>query len=310
MSRVCDRGVARRVVVYIIGKTRESATRAISLVDSSGEFSVFSRPPSEMVVFRTLCSVILALAFVAVRAHIASHDNILRIQLWDAEGLTKDPAPTIPVVTTKTTARPIIHKHSVDLNSLYKAMLDESYDRSEFGRFTRHKVRHKRRRPRQSGADLPWKFHDGEESLNVGVYDAEVPWNVIEAVGYPSGTEISAVQSVSSASFPVNKERDVGLPMTLRQDEEMEVEVMSALGVQTLSIDIPDNVPSFSVIVAPRWLIVIQATDSLPVLPREFYSQDPFQNSSKRRCVDKNEYLLLFFFYSRPLSVNSRTVAP
>lgn len=167
---------------------------------------------------RALALALAALAL-ATRAHMPSHDNILRIQLWDAEGLSREPITTeAPTTTTKRTKK---HNIKVNLESLYNAMLEEEYG-AEFGRFTRHKVRHKRRRPRQSGTDLPWRFHSGSDLRNVAVYDEDVPWEVIE--GSRAGVD-SAVSDASGA--PVNETRDVSPPMTLRQDEHDE-EVMSA----------------------------------------------------------------------------------
>ncbi|KAH9628836.1 hypothetical protein HF086_004996 [Spodoptera exigua] len=170
---------------------------------------------------RSLALALAVLALAYARAHIPSHDNILRIQLWDAEGLSRDPITTPAPATTpgsRTTRR---HKLKVNLDSLYDAMLEEGHD-GGFGRFTRHKVRHKRRRPRQTGTDLPWRFHAGDKVLNVAVYDDNVPWDVIEADN--SGTMVNTSAVSESASSPVNAPRDVGPPMLLRQPED---EVMS-----------------------------------------------------------------------------------
>lgn len=171
-------------------------------------------------------AIVLALAlfaFASARAHIPSHDNILRIQLWDAEGLSRDPITTPAPTTTlapRTTRR---HKLKVNLDLLYDAMLEEGHG-GGFGRFTRHKVRHKRRRPRQTGTDLPWRFHSGDRLVNVAVYDDNVPWEAIEADNAGTMVNVSAVSESSSASSPVNGSRDVGPPMLLRQPED---EVMS-----------------------------------------------------------------------------------
>ncbi|XP_068633297.1 G-protein coupled receptor Mth2-like [Battus philenor] len=161
---------------------------------------------------------VLALAAFAlvVRAHMPSHDNILRVQLWDAEGLSRDPIP--PEISDLTLSH---RKLKVNVNSLYDAMMKES--EHGVGRFARHKVRHKRRRPRQSGTDLPWRFHSGNSVMNVAVYDDSVPWDVIEARNsgdYRQRVNASAVSG--SAGGPVNAPRDVSPPMTLRQDEEDE----------------------------------------------------------------------------------------
>lgn len=100
-------------------------------------------------------------------------------------------------------------------------MLEESRS-GGFGRFTRHKVRHKRRRPRESGTELPWRFHSGDRVVNVAVYNDDVPWEVIEAAVTDRLVNGSAVSD--SASSTVNEQRDVGPPMLLRQPED---EVMS-----------------------------------------------------------------------------------
>lgn len=200
---------------------------------------------------------LLTLALVAARANIASRDNILRIQLWDAEGLSKEPITTTAPTTTKSAHR----KSKVNLDSLYNAMIYEGYG-GDFGRFTRHKVRHKRRRPRQSGTGLPWRFHAGDGPVNVVAYDDDVPWSAIEAV-------TSAV-SVGE----VNASRDVPAPMTLRQDED---EVMSKqLSLSALSP--PEVVNSYSRLIGCGGSI--HAALSL---------------HPGRRCVDKGEWPSLFF---------------
>ncbi|XP_072949099.1 G-protein coupled receptor Mth2-like [Epargyreus clarus] len=189
---------------------------------------------------RALGLALAALALAVARAHMTpSHDNILRIQLWDAEGLSKDPVTPAPAPTIRQ------HKLKVNLGTLYDAMMG---DENEHGvnRFARHKVRHKRRRPRQSGTDLPWRFHADSSLLNVAVYDDDVPWDVIEG-GDSREVNASAV-SDSSAISTGNVERDVSPPMTLRQDEEEE-EVKKQLPVvpkccasgQNLSVTFEDG---------------------------------------------------------------------
>ncbi|XP_050559782.1 G-protein coupled receptor Mth2 [Spodoptera frugiperda] len=194
-----------------------------------------------------LALAVLALAY--ARAHIPSHDNILRIQLWDAEGLSRDPITTPAPTTTPGLRSNRRHKLKVNLDSLYDAMLEEGHD-GGFGRFTRHKVRHKRRRPRQTGTDLPWRFHAGDKVLNVAVYDDNVPWDVIEA---DSGTMVNTSAVSESASSPVNAPRDVGPPMHLRQppDEEQEAKEVAVVpkccpSGQNLTVEIVDgNVKTF-----------------------------------------------------------------
>ncbi|OWR51793.1 hypothetical protein KGM_209760 [Danaus plexippus plexippus] len=83
-------------------------------------------------------------------------------------------------------------------------------------RFARHRVRHKRRRPRQSGTDLPWRFHSGSGLRNVAVYDDDVPWDLIEGKNSNSGSVNASAVSDSSVNVDV---REVSPPMTLRQDE-------------------------------------------------------------------------------------------
>ncbi|XP_038209974.1 G-protein coupled receptor Mth2-like [Zerene cesonia] len=158
---------------------------------------------------------VLAIALVTVRAHMTlpSHDNILRIQLWDAEGLIREPIVTDAPKTVR-------HKTKVDLSTLYDAMMGDEYEHG-VGRYARHKVRHKRRRPRQSGTDLPWRFHSGSKLMNVAVYDDDVPWDVIE--GSRAGSVNASAVSDPSASYQVNEHRDVSPPMRLRQDEDEEV---------------------------------------------------------------------------------------
>jgi hypothetical protein len=153
---------------------------------------------------RSLAAALVAIALATARAHIPSHDNILRIQLWDAEGLSRvpitNPAPTV------------LSKRKLDVNieSLNDAMLEEWY---ESGKFTKHRVRHKRRRPRHSG-DFPWKFHTGADPINVLVYDPEVSWDSIETENLVNASAVS-----DSASSP--EEREVSPPMTLRLPEEV-----------------------------------------------------------------------------------------
>ncbi|XP_075978034.1 G-protein coupled receptor Mth2-like [Anticarsia gemmatalis] len=171
---------------------------------------------------RALALVLAVFALASARAHISSHDNILRIQLWDAEGLSRDPITTPAPTTTSAPRTTRRHKLKVNLDSLYDAMLEEGRG-GGFGRFTRHKVRHKRRRPRQSGTDLPWRFHAGEQVMNVAVYNDDVPWDVIE--GDNTGTLVNGSAVSESASSTVNEQRDVGPPMLLRQPEDEEEEV-------------------------------------------------------------------------------------
>lgn len=153
--------------------------------------AVSSRPPTNMVVSIMRAVLVLALVVTTV-AHIASHDNILRIQLWDAEGLSR--TPDAPVQSSR--------KTKVDLETLYNAMVEESHGSDFSYRLARHKVRHKRRRPRQS-ADQPWKFHAGEKSLNIKVLEEE-----------------SGVQSDQSGVT-----RDANPPLRLRQDQQIALEV-------------------------------------------------------------------------------------
>lgn len=174
--------------------------------------SVGSRSPAEMVGSAPLALALAAIALATVCAHLPSHDNILRIQLWDAEGLSRDPAPTVSPTTTLKH-----HKSKVNLDSLYNAMLEEEYG-GEVGRFTRHKVRHKRRRTRQSGTELPWRFHDGNSSVNVVEYEGEAPPVSAEDSGL---AVFDSAVSESSAGYPVNETRDVAPPMTYQQDEEV-----------------------------------------------------------------------------------------
>ncbi|KPI97673.1 hypothetical protein RR46_07420 [Papilio xuthus] len=165
---------------------------------------------------RALVLALAALAIVA-RAHLPSHDNILRVQLWDAEGLSRDPVP--PRISESALNH---RKLKVNVNSLYDAMMKESEHGAE--RFARHKVRHKRRRPRQSGTDLPWRFHSGAGSLNVAAFDDAVPWDVIEGDGLGNASVVSAASVLSAAvagGGPESSPRDVSPPMTLRQDEEV-----------------------------------------------------------------------------------------
>ncbi|KAJ0176751.1 hypothetical protein K1T71_007930 [Dendrolimus kikuchii] len=160
-------------------------------------------------------SVLLA-AIALANAHMPSHDNILRIQLWDAEGLSREPITTLaPSTTTK--------KHKLKVNSelLYNAMLEEAHG-GGFGRFTRHKVRHKRRRPRQSGTDLPWRFHSGTNLVNVALYDDIESLDLL--LGNGSGQTLNASAVSDSSAISEIEERAVGPPMTLRQPEE-EVQV-------------------------------------------------------------------------------------
>lgn len=170
---------------------------------------------------RAIALALALLALASARAHIPSHDNILRIQLWDAEGLSRDPITTPAPTTTSAPRTTRRHKLKVNLDSLYDAMLEEGRG-GGFGRFTRHKVRHKRRRPRQTGSELPWRFHAGDQVMNVAVYNDEVPWEVIEADN--TGTMVNGSAVSESASSRVNGLRDVGPPMLLRQPED---EVMS-----------------------------------------------------------------------------------
>ncbi|CAG9786610.1 unnamed protein product [Diatraea saccharalis] len=151
---------------------------------------------------RSFVAALVAIALATARAHIPSHDNILRIQLWDAEGLSRDP------ITTYAPTVPPKRKLEVNLESLNEAMLEEWYGS---GRFTKHRVRHKRRRPRHSG-DFPWKFHSGRDPINVLVYDPEVPWDVIE-------TELKV--NDSGVSVSAGSQREVSPPMTLRLPEEV-----------------------------------------------------------------------------------------
>lgn len=224
------------------GKARLSRSSFIS--------SVNSRPRSEMVVSRAL---LLALALVAARGNIASHDNILRIQLWDADGLSKLPLSTAPPANTVTR-----WKSKVSLHSLYDAMVYEGHGGG--GRFTRHKARHKRRRPRRSGSDLPWRFHAGDHPLNVAVYDGDLPWSAIEA-----GSAVSVGE--------VNGSRDVPAPMTLRQDDEV-------MGKQS----------SLSALSPPQ-----VANAHSPLIASGVLFMPPFQLRPRRRCVGTSEWPSLFF---------------
>lgn len=201
-----------------------------------------------------LSVILAAIALATAYAEIPSHDNILRIQLWDAEGLSRDPITTLaPSTTTKRL------KLKVNSELLFHAMLEEAHEGS-FGRFTRHKVRHKRRRPRQSGTDLPWRFHSGANLVNVALYDND---EFLDLLGNGSGQSVKAsAVSDSSASSDVNEERAVGPPMTLRQPEE---EVMSEGKHYS-------NVPFFNVIVAPRWLIAIHELIACRRCRKDFYS--------------------------------------
>lgn len=173
--------------------------------------SVGSQPPADMDGFtRAFLVVFATIAIVVARAHIppASHDNILRIQLWDAEGLSREPIVDVTPTSIKN------HKLKVNLETLHDAMMGDEYHGAE--RIPRHKVRHKRRRPRESGTDLPWRFHSGKGLKNVEVFNYDVPWDVIED-NYSS----VYTSAVSDASAPVNVEREVSPPMTLRQDDEV-----------------------------------------------------------------------------------------
>ncbi|KAJ8721966.1 hypothetical protein PYW08_004368 [Mythimna loreyi] len=170
---------------------------------------------------RALALVLAVIALAYARAHIPSHDNILRIQLWDAEGLSRDPITSPTPTTTAASRTTRRHKLKVNLDSLYDAMLEEGHG-GGFGRFTRHKVRHKRRRPRQAG-ELPWRFHAGDQLLNVAVYDDDVPWEQIEAGN--SGPVVNASAVSDSASLPVSTPRDAGPPMMQRQPEDEDQEV-------------------------------------------------------------------------------------
>ncbi|XP_052747705.1 G-protein coupled receptor Mth2-like [Galleria mellonella] len=165
---------------------------------------------------RSFVLALAAIAFATARGYIPSHDNILRIQLWDAEGLSRDPITTRP---PSTTTQPPKHKLKVSLDSLNNAMLEEEYG-SGFGKFIRHKVRHKRRRPRESGTDLPWRFHSGSGLVNVEVYDDDVPWNQIDGAGH--GVNVSVVSE--SAYSGAEGVRDVSPPMNLQQLEDEEEE--------------------------------------------------------------------------------------
>ncbi|KAM3965342.1 G-protein coupled receptor Mth2 [Aphomia sociella] len=163
---------------------------------------------------RSLILALAAIAFATARAHIPSHDNILRIQLWDAEGLSKDPITTQPPSTQNPQ-----HKLKVSLDSLNNAMLEEEYG-SGFGKFIRHKVRHKRRRPRESGTDLPWRFHEGSGYVNVDIYNDDVPWETIEKAGHSVNHSVVS----ESANSGVEEVRDVSPPMNLQQLEDEEEE--------------------------------------------------------------------------------------
>lgn len=164
---------------------------------------------------RSLGLALAAIALATARAHIPSHDNILRIQLWDAEGLSREP------ITTQTSTTPTPkHKLKVNLDLLNNAMLEEGLGSSS--RFTRHKVRHKRRRPRQSGTELPWRFHAGDELLNVAVYEDDIPWDAIE--GDTAGQSVNMSVVSASVNSGVEEKREVSPPMTLRQPDD---EVMS-----------------------------------------------------------------------------------
>lgn len=167
-----------------------------------------SRLSSEMVacVRARLLVIAAALVITVARAHMHSHDNILRIQLWDDEGLTRIPITTPPAPTKLKN----IKKNKVNLDHLYSAMIDESSG-NDFGRFIRHKARHKRRRPRQTDDELPWRFHQGTSSLNV-----------MELADGVSSAGVESVTSAVSVS-EVPQTKDVPPPMTLRQDFQDEV---------------------------------------------------------------------------------------
>lgn len=165
---------------------------------------------------RALTLSLAMFALATARAHMSSHDNILRIQLWDAEGLSREPVTKPPNTAVRSVHH---HKLRVDENSLFDAMLQEAHG-GGYGRFTRHKVRHKRRRPRQTSSDLPWRFHSGTQLVNVAAYEDDTPWNVIESSGTVNS---SAVSDLSGSPDEVNP-RDVSPPMTLRQPQD---EVMS-----------------------------------------------------------------------------------
>ncbi|XP_049873267.1 G-protein coupled receptor Mth2-like [Pectinophora gossypiella] len=176
-----------------------------------------------MVVSVRAVALALAALALATRAHLPSHDNILRIQLWDAEGLSREPLATEVAATSRAPKR---RNTKVNLDALYNDMLEEFGAELEFGRFTRHRVRHKRRRPRQSGTDLPWRFHAGSQLMNVAEYNYDVPWDVIE------GRMVdSAVSDAVNGSR--ERERDVAQPMTLRQpdDDDEDEEVKKQLPV-------------------------------------------------------------------------------
>ncbi|XP_011548161.3 G-protein coupled receptor Mth2 [Plutella xylostella] len=153
--------------------------------------AVPARPPSEMHV-SARAPLLLAIALALASAHLASHDNILRIQLWDEEGLTKVDSKN----DAEPTRRPVSRKSRVQLESLYQAMVEEEFG----GRFTRHRVRHKRRRARGSGP-ARWRFHDGDRPLNVAEYEEDPP-------------------SAVSERAPVNETQEVPAPLTLRQEDD------------------------------------------------------------------------------------------
>ncbi|XP_063536112.1 G-protein coupled receptor Mth2-like [Cydia strobilella] len=157
---------------------------------------------------------ILALAC----AHLPSHDNILRIQLWDAEGLTREPV----------TAAPARKKLKVNLDSLYKAMLEE--DGGEVGRFTRHKVRHKRRRPRELQENkVPWRFHEGNTSLNVIEYEGDEP------------PDLWSLDSAVSDSAYVNVRPEPDTPQAYRQEQDQDEEIKKQLPVVPKCCDSGQN---------------------------------------------------------------------
>ncbi|XP_061715719.1 G-protein coupled receptor Mth2-like [Cydia pomonella] len=170
-----------------------------------------------MVAARALgLAAILALAC----AHLPSHDNILRIQLWDAEGLTREPV----------TAAPARKKLKVNLDSLYKAMLEE--DGGEVGRFTRHKVRHKRRRPRELQENLvkvPWRFHEGNTSLNVIEYEGDEP------------PDLWSLDSEVSDSAYMNKRPEPDPPKAYRQEQDQDEEIKKQLPVVPKCCDSGQN---------------------------------------------------------------------
>ncbi|GBP61322.1 hypothetical protein EVAR_53237_1 [Eumeta japonica] len=209
---------------------RESAGKrraALSAPRRGPHPPVASPPPSEMVV-DMLCVLSLAAAIAIATAHPHSHDNILRVQLWDAEGLSREPV-TVHVTSAPVLRPPVGRSSRVDSRVLYEAMLEEGRGWAPGGRSSHHRVRHKRRRTRRSGepASPPWQFHAGSGSINVVSYEEDEP------PPEPAG------------------DRDAGAPQRQRAADEPapDEKVSGTLGRARLCM----------VIVASRWLMGIHA---------------------------------------------------